>query len=168
MRALDWFRNRKRGRAWPSLYLETKCSVVRTQGALFAIGNRPNHSEWCVYNLKFQHNYKVYVSRSFFQFNNHLVKRSLIETSLRERHFRLRNQSSACTRCKLFLHRAVRWSSECRVTYFLLYVVLVADDHNILFVQSISYEEMLNIKKELLDNIKRIVLIDSAMFVYKN
>ena len=41
--------------------------------------------------------------------------------------FRLRNQSSARTRCiKLFLHRAVRWSSQCSLTYFLFYVVLVA------------------------------------------
>ena len=82
--------------------------------------------------------------------------------------FRLRNQSSARTRCKLFLHRAVRWSSECSLTYFFFYVVLVADDHNFLLVQSISHEYMLNIKKELLDNIKRIVSINSATFVYKN
>ena len=47
--------------------------------------------------------------------------------------FRLRNQSSARTWCKLFLHRAVRWSSECSLTYFIFYVVLVADDHNFLF-----------------------------------
>ena len=28
----------------------------------------------------------------------------------------------------------VLWSSECGVTYFLFYVVLLADDHNYLFV----------------------------------
>ena len=67
------------------------------------------------------------------------------------------------------------------MTYFLFYVVLVANNHNFLFVQWISYKLMahtnlvyyycyylLNIKKELLDNIKCIVLIDSVTFVNKN
>ena len=55
------------------------------------------------------------------------------------------------------------------MTYFVFYVVLVADDHNFF---SLFYwtgnEQMLNVKKELIDNMKIIVFIDSAMFVYKN
>ena len=47
VRALDWFRNRKRGRPWPSFYSEpTKCSVVRNSGRKCS---QSEHQTFCLH-----------------------------------------------------------------------------------------------------------------------